>query len=206
MAEHSEAVSLTPGKMLLLFLCLGLVTSNVQSRIPGVNVTCENQSVVAGQNHNLTCRVDYRDADQNKTGCKTELYFWKHKSKTPIRICTTDCNITITTKTYFFEIKNVSKADEGNYTFFINTVCGNGNGTLNVKVTLRNEKPQTEMRKQGSSRHIIVIIITVLGVLLFLIASGYGRRLMGRLKFLEKNDNVDKSPEATREALNLEPA
>uniref|UniRef100_A0AAZ3QGR4 Immunoglobulin domain-containing protein n=1 Tax=Oncorhynchus tshawytscha TaxID=74940 RepID=A0AAZ3QGR4_ONCTS len=134
----------THGKMLLLFLSLGLFTSNVQSEKQGVNVTCENQSVVAGQNHNLTCRVDYSHAYQNKkgdvgnseTGCKTEQYFWKDKSKTPIRNCdcTKDCNTTITTNTYFCEIKNVTKADEGNYTFTINTNCGNGHGTLNVSV------------------------------------------------------------------------
>jgi 1,4-alpha-glucan branching enzyme len=135
---------------------------------PGVNVTCENQSVVAGQNHNLTCRVDYSDADQNNTGCKTVRYFWRHDSKPTIGKCdctkdckttitttgckteqhfwnhnsstenincTIDCNTTITTKTFVFEIKNVTEADEGNYTFTINTNCGNGHGTLNVSVT-----------------------------------------------------------------------
>ncbi|KAK6301825.1 hypothetical protein J4Q44_G00278780 [Coregonus suidteri] len=219
--------------MLLLFLCLDLGTPSVHSQGQGVKVTCDSPSVSEDQQLVLRCTVDYTaiqtpnqgtEGTANDPTCVTERFTWKN-SNIVLRSCEQDnCNKKTceasphtredtdsnTIQHYCYEKKSATKADEGIYTFSIGTNCGDNSGTtswFSDAVTARKEGNQpTQQAPVWLALVVIISIITVLAVLLFLITSHSGRRLMDRLKSYmtqSNRNNTDESPEGTREALTL---
>lgn len=65
----------------------------------------------------------------NDTTCVTEWFAWKYADNV-LRECGKDCHkIETEAPHYYYTKENVTKADEGNYTFSIGTNCGIGSGT-----------------------------------------------------------------------------
>lgn len=208
--------------MLLLFLSLVLGTPQGQGQFQtanlGVKVTCDNALVPKDQQVTLCCTVDYTaiqtpnhgmEGTSNDTTCVTKWCAWK-RSNDVLFNCVNNSHMKemeAPLRHYCYKKENVTKADEGNYTFSIGTDCGVDSGTASVFIVAVTAKSVDNRRDQQLRLFLVVIIIVIAvpGVLLFLKTSRSGRGLMERLKssMTQSNNNTDESPEGSREAVTL---